>query len=151
MDKFAYEDSRAYEVEKVVINMGTNDIRFDKGGVKKHEKSAEEVLAKAHALFPGAQVIVICTLPMRNIYTYTVRNFMGINWLLEDLCVKFNCTFVDCFMDFLRDDLWDINRGLYCFDGLHLNRFGIQVLTKWFSYIVNMNFNSVIKELPFRY
>jgi len=148
MDKFAYEDTRAYEVEKVLLNMATNDIRFERGGVGKYAKSAEDVIAKARTLFPGAQIIIICTLPMRNIYWYTVDNFLGINGILEGLCVKYNCTFVDCFWDFLTDDRRDIKRSLYCFDGLHLNRYGIAVLTNWVSYIINNNFNSVINTLP---
>jgi alkylated DNA repair dioxygenase AlkB/lysophospholipase L1-like esterase len=148
MDKFAYEDTRVHEVEKVLLNLATNDIRFESGGVGKHAKSAEDVVAKARTMFPGAQIIVICTLPMRNIYRYTVDNFLGINGILEGLCIKYNCTFVDCFWDFLSDDRRDINRGLYCFDGLHLNRYGIAVLTNWVSYIINNNFNNVINTLP---
>ena len=127
----------AGDVEKLIFNFGTNDIHFEKNGVEKFREPTFELIEKAKSLFPDAIIFIVCTLPMRNMYTYTVRNFHGFNRILNDVCQKMNCVFVDCFSSFLTSDLRDINKALYSRDNVHLNRRGLALLCAWLKAVIN--------------
>ena len=73
---------------------------------------------------------------MRKAYPYTVSNVNGFNRLLQDICWRFNCIYIDCFDKFLDGDYYDYNKFLYV-DWHHLNRRGLTVLAECLKCVIN--------------
>jgi hypothetical protein len=111
-------------------------------------------------LFPQAQIIFHCLLPIRVIYNYTAQSVQDFNDLLYNVCMEYGCVYADqCFDHFLAvnrtngnwfknkygQPLWDksgpnhefvdYNKQLY-WDNLHLNDAGLKVLCRSLKYII---------------
>ena len=138
-------------MDKVILSVGTNDIKFHSTlGYKPHPSNARdiaskamlkfrqpmvELVKKAQCLFPGAAIFVQSVIPMKNRYWYTVGNVHGFNSLLHDICRAYNCHYIDCSSRFLDINGCNTNTQLFR-DWLHLNRWGKNILSNWFGYIV---------------
>ena len=144
VDNFYLVNPSANDVDKVILAFGTNDIKFETGGVKKFKDPIINLIKKTKFYFPDAIILVQCTLPMRNLYWYTCENFCGFNDILRGVCFNYNCVYIDCFHDFLSRDRFDHNRNLYN-DIFHLNYWGRNILCHWISKVCNSNsFNRVL-------
>ncbi len=146
VDNFHDRNPSALDVEKIILSFGTNDIKYDssKAGVSKLRVPIGNLIAKVKHLFPDAIILIQCVLPLRNLYWYTSRNVLGLNRLLYQLCLNYNCVFIDIFRDFLSADARDHNRNLF-YDHFHLNFYGRKVLCYWLHNVINRSsFNRVV-------
>ena len=129
-------------VDKVIIAVGTNDIRFYNSFqydlVKDFRGPLTRLILQTKLMFPNAQIMFKCVLPFRIIYKYNVKSVHGFNYLLLDLCTKHGCIFLDCFSQFLDDNSVDYNRNLYR-DKLHLNNIGLSVLCRTLKFAIYNN------------
>ena len=147
VDDFFNLDPAANDIEKVILSFGTNDIKFATRGVKHLTGLVYDLINKVKSYFPGALIFVQCTLPIRNQYWYTVSNVLGFNSILREACMKTNCSYIDCFEDFLSYDRYDYNKALYRGDPWHLNKRGLGILCTWLKAVINRDyFNRVINH-----
>jgi alkylated DNA repair dioxygenase AlkB len=128
----------ATDVEKIIFSLGTNDIKFARRGVSHLKRHVIVLIEKAKFLFPDATILFQCCLPIRNIYTYTVKNVLNFNSMLKSLCYDLNCVYVDCFRLFLSADESDHNHSLF-YDWLHLHWNGKGVLGNFLCHVINQN------------
>lgn len=130
----------SHDVGKVIFSLGTNDVKLFKQDVSKFRQPIKYLINITRKCFGND--IIICfqsLLPMKVMYKYTASNFLGFNNILQDMCMRYNCIYFDCFEDFLDGDGRDFNRFLYN-DPLHLNRYGLSILCQHFKTIIN-NYN----------
>ena len=130
-------------VDKIILNVGTNEIKFFNSKAKNVSRTFWSPLAKLvkqlKSLFPNAQIVILCLLPMRIYYTYTAASIFHFNRLLYKICRNFGCIFYeDCFNHFLDYEGYDINSELYR-DKWHLNDAGLRILCRSLKYIVLNN------------
>ena len=98
-------------------------------------------------LFPAAIILFQSCIPIKCVYSYIARNVLDFNAMLRDLCLDYNCVFVDCFRVFLGHNGSEVNTDLY-HDWLHLNNRGVGVLSTWLKFLVNQNsFDRVVDHL----
>lgn len=145
----SHEEAKADNIDKIIISVGTNDIKYSRRGVGHLRKYLTELISTSKALFPRAKIIFQCCLPIKIAYTYTVTNVLEFNRLLRALCSEFDCTYLDCFTDFLSDDKNDYNKAIYS-DWLHLNGKGLSILSRWLKFVVNQNsFDRIVDFCPY--
>ena len=137
VDNFYFSHSLAGDVQKIIFNFGTNDIKLERHGVFKFQEPVFNLFSKTRNLFPNADIYIIPTLPMKNLYRYTVNNILNFNSILGNAAKHFGCVYVDCFRYFLTHDLCDINKFLYCWDGIHFNMNGLDILGNWVYHIIH--------------
>ena len=126
----------AQNVDKIILCFGTNDIKHSKSGVRHLVSPVFSLINRCKSHFPGALIFICSNLPMRNMYNYTVHNFISFNNILRDACFKTNTYYLDCFDNFLSTDKMDYNRYLFR-DNLHLNRKGLGVLCSILKMVIN--------------
>ena len=145
----SHEDSKSDNIDKIIVSIGTNDIKYSQHGVGHLRKFLIELANTAKDLFPHATLIFQSCLPIKVTYSYTVRNVLDFNSLLREICLSLDCVYLDCFNSFLSSDREDYNKYLYS-DWLHLNGKGLAILAKWFKYVVNQSsFDKVVNWCPF--
>ena len=151
IDDFNVYDPAADDIEKVVLAFGTNDIKDARYGVKHLKNDVFNLINKVKGYFPGAVILVLSTLPMKNMFWYTCQNFINFNHILKDVCYKTNCYYVDCFDNFVNEDCSDYNKLLFR-DPWHLNKKGLGLLCTILKGVINWNyFSSVIRTEYYRY
>lgn len=145
VEYFYKNNTSAGDIEKIIFNLGTNDIKFSHRGVGHLKKYIVELVTKTRMWFPDSMVIFQCCLPIKNVYYFTASNVLELNKILKDVCDTYlNCLYNDCFRYFLDSDYYDYNSELYR-DWLHLNKNGLGILCSWIKYIVHQDsFNNVI-------
>lgn len=137
MVKDFYEnDEQSDDVNKIILSLGTNDIKFASNGVNKFRRSIIELVRSIKSMFPGALIYIQCVLPMKLRFHYTARNVLQFNNILYNICTMERCLYIDCFRDFIDQAGFDYNKNLYK-DNLHLNRRGIGVLCRWLKHCIN--------------
>ena len=122
-----------HKVDKIVINIGTNDIKWLNGRkvsvFKKFRVPMSNFIKDLKFLFPNALIIFTTVLPIRALYDYTAMTVNHFNHLLYQVCNEFGCIFYDCFLDFLAPDQRDYNSSLFR-DKWHLNDNGLRLLCR---------------------
>lgn len=144
LDNFAETNSdRVSHVRQIIFSIGTNDIKIHRQDIGRFKKSICQLVTKARKIF-GEHVNIHfqSTLPMRNLYTYTIDNFIGFNNLLKEICKELYCCYFDCFNEFLDYEHYDHNKYLFA-DHLHLNRRGYAVLQNCLASIINVDRNII--------
>ena len=148
-------------VDKVIINVGTNEIKGYNGFARKVNVFWGPLCKLVQTIrfcFPNAQIIFQSVLPIRSFYRYNAYTVNQFNLLLIKLCKMFGCYFFDCFSLFLDGDCIDINWDLYKFSwkgvrfnqGIHLSEKGIGVLCKALKFAVHHSMHSPYPvDLPF--
>jgi lysophospholipase L1-like esterase len=145
VDSFANFAPEAEDIEKVVLCLGTNDIKNATKGVRHLTSPLFGLINKVKRYFPGAVVLVFSTLPMKNMYWFTCENFLNFNVILRNVCRKTDCYYVDCFNNFLSQNKSDYNSALFR-DPWHLNKKGLGVLCSILKAVINCNnFSSIIR------
>ena len=149
-------------VDKVIINVGTNEVKGFNSSVKKVEVFWDALCNLVQCMrycFPKAQLIFQSILPIRLFYSYNADSVNDFNCLLIKLCSTFGCVFFDCFKLFLDSNEVDINWDLYTYSrkgvrfnqGIHLNEKGIGILCRALKYAVYHNLHSPYpSSLPFQ-
>ena len=141
IDNFAHLNSeKVSRVKQVILSMGTNDIKFlSKGSVNMFQGHIEQLIHSIRYHFgKDVHICIKSVLPMRIMYTYTVKNFLDFNEMLQHISYCMGCTYLDCFGYFLDEQMRDINRGLYV-DPFHLNGYGYKVLEKCLKEAVDVD------------
>ena len=83
-------------------------------------------------------------------YKYTVSNVHVFNDMLDEVCRRYNCLYLDCFRYFLSSDGREFCSALY-YDWVHLNNAGIGVLAQCYKKVMSNNsFNYVIHDFAIR-
>ena len=161
-DFCAENPSSVQQVDKVIINVGTNEIKNFNSFVKNvynHFWSPLCNLVRCmKQCFPKAQLIFQSVLPIRRWYRYNAQSVISFNTLLVRLCRAHACIFFDSFKLFLDDQEHDINWDLYTFSwrgnrfnqGIHLSEKGVSVLCRALKHAVYHNiYNPHPHSLPF--
>ena len=92
-------------IEKLILCVGTNDIRNIRGTGVKHLKSPlVKLFKKAKTLFPNAKVFVQSLLPLPIQNECTKNNVLNFNHILFDLCTKQHIYYLNLFHYFLGHD-----------------------------------------------
>ena len=142
------------KVDKIILNVGTNEIKFfnslDKNVSSYFWSPLCNLVQTLKYLFRNAQIIFQSILPMRIIYKFNVKSVHLFNRLLMDLCERYGCIFYDCFGLFLDEWEWDINFNLYSSRGIHLNSKGLGILCRALKYLIHRNVFNPHPRLPFK-
>ncbi len=128
-------------VEKVIISVGTNDLRNHKAPTVGHLYTPmENLITRIKTYYPSATIYVQSLLPQRVQNAYTVCNVLGFNKLLVKLCAMNKCYYIDIFDQFLGDNKHP-HHALYRWDGVHLSNKGLSVLARAFISKIRGRFN----------
>ncbi len=132
-----------YDVQKVFLSIGTNDIRHCKG-VNHLRGPLRRLVMKTKSLFPGAAVIIQSVLPQQVQHEWTVRNVLGMNKLIKDCCHEQEVYFVDFVENFLLRGGFT-NKNLFV-DKVHPNRRGMALIASRYIRIIHQRapFNPLI-------
>lgn len=152
-----------HKVDKIIINIGTNEIKGFNCYVKNVADCFWSPLSKLVQCikyhFDKAQIIFQSILPIRLWYKYNAESVHLFNQLLINVCKTYGCIFYDCFKLFLDEHNNDINWDLYQYSwkgkrfnqGIHLNERGLGVLCRALKYAVNHNIHNPHPNiLPFK-
>ncbi len=130
---FADNQALVNNVDKIIINIGTNDVKWLNGRrfsvSRKFRVPLCNLIRDLRFMFPMATITFVPMLPIRALYNYTAGTVNDFNRLLLNLCREFGCIFYDCFGDFLAHDLRDYNSELFR-DKWHLNESGLRLLCR---------------------
>ena len=136
-----YETHKEYNVEKIILSVGTNDFRYCQKGIGHLKYFLNKLIRDTKNMFPKAKVYVQSVLPVNRISTYIGRNVINFNRLIYEACVLQHCFYIDIFSSYLNFHGYNINTLLYR-DDVHLNRYGNIMLAKTYISILNdSNFN----------
>ncbi len=145
---FHYENPHSiHKVDKIVVSVGTNDIKWYNCHVKNLRREFKPklitLIQDLKLLFPFASISFQTVLPIRIVYNYTVDSVHQFNNLLLEVCSQFSCTFFDCFSRFLDREGVHPNRLFYR-DNWHLNDIGLKVLCRALKFLIYGNiFNPI--------
>ncbi len=152
MDEFFQEHSlHVSNVDKIILSLGTNEIKylncFRVDMFRKFYSSLMKLVEHAKNLFPRAQIIFQCLLPIFTLYTYTAETVHRFNELLLEVCRRTGSIFFDCFRYFLNDEGSNIRERLYR-DKFHLSKeTGIKVLARALKSVIHGNvFNPLMRN-----
>ncbi len=142
-NEFYFENPNiVHKVDRIVINIGTNDIKWFNGRMysvsKKCRNPLYNLIRDLKFLFSNALIVFTTMLPIRALYNYTAGTVNSFNRLLFDVCNELGCIFFDCFHDFLSRDYRDYNPSLFR-DKWHLNNIGLRVLCRPIKFCIYGN------------
>jgi lysophospholipase L1-like esterase len=131
-----------HKIDKIVISVGTNDIKWYNcfaQNLKREMKPKLVLLVKElKQLFPSAQIYFHTVLPIRVVYKYTAASVHQFNNLLLEVCSQYRCFFFDCFSRFLDKQGNFYDRTLFR-DNFHLNDAGLKVLCRALKFMIYGN------------
>ncbi len=126
-------------VDKVIVNIGTNDVKWFNGRAYSVSRKCRAPLCNLirdlKFMFPLAKIVFVCMLPIKAFYNYTAFTVNSFNRLLIDVCKELGCLFFDCFRDFLAPDCRDYNSSLFR-DKWHLNDHGLRLFCRALKYVI---------------
>ncbi len=135
LDDFLHEHSdHVRNIDKIIFSIGTNEIKnfncYKQDVFSKFYSPLMKLVEHTRNLFPRAQIVFQCVLPIFAMYRYTGMSIHLFNELLIEVCRRTGCVFFDCFRLFLNN--WGSNfRAELYRDKLHLSKErGIGVLCR---------------------
>ena len=144
-DYYTKESNDHASVEKVILSVGTNDLRNNKKSTVGHLYiPMENLIHKLKSYFPGATIYVQSLLPQKIENTFTVSNVIGFNKLLVRICAQNKCYYLDIFDQFLGHDS-NPNSELYRWDGVHLSKKGLSALARVYIDKIRGRFNPIVR------
>ena len=144
LDDHYKEENPDEIVDKIILSVGTNDLRNNKKPTVGHLYTPmENLLSKIKSYYPGATIYIQSLLPQRVQNAFTVSNVLGFNKLLIKLCALNKCLYLDIFSQFLGPNNHP-NPSLYRWDGVHLNNKGLSVLARVFIDKIRGRFNPIV-------
>ena len=147
LDKFykASDEFSDCQVVKVIISVGTNDIRNCKGNINHLKTPLTNLIDKIKLYFPGVKVFLQSVLPVRIENEFTVRNVKRFNSMLFNTCREHKCFYIDIFRNFLTVG-GHFNESLFKHDGCHLKIGCLGILARSFIRVINSReiFNPLI-------
>ena len=92
----------AYQVQKIFLSIGTNDIRYCTGrGVGHLRGHLKRLVKTTQGLFPEAKLFIQSVLPHQAQNPWTVMNVLAMNALIKSCCYEEKVYYVNSFSDFL--------------------------------------------------
>ena len=133
-----------YDVQKVILSIGTNDIRHCKDGIKHLKNTICDFMKFLKITFPSASIYFQSIIPLaHNNCPHVTSNVLDMNKLIYNLCSKFHLYYLDVFRSFLNhwgyrnDRLFpEFDAKKLCFD-IHPNVRGMGVLARRYIYIIH--------------
>ena len=141
-----------FEVRKLFVCVGTNDIRYchDKG-VNHLKTPLKNFFTSIKQLAPHAKIFIQSLLPIpSNDNRFSDRNVLAMNRLLYNMCSKHRLFFIDAFTCFLNGygnrnlnlfPKWDESRKFY---DIHPNSKGMGVLARQYIFLIHSNRFSIM-------
>ena len=135
-------------VDKVIVNIGTNDVKWFNGRAYSVSRKCRAPLCNLirdlKFMFPLAKIVFVSMLPIKAFYNYTAFTVNSFNRLLINVCKELGCLFFDCFRDFLAPDCRDYNSNLFR-DKWHLNDHGLRLFCRALKYVIfDQSFNPFV-------
>ena len=136
-----------FEVRKLFVCVGTNDIRYcyDKG-INHLKMPLKNFFTSIKQLAPHAKIFIQSLLPIpSNGNRFSDRNVLAMNRLLYNMCSKHRLFFIDAFTCFLNGysnrninlfPKWDESRKFY---DIHPNLKGMGVLARQYIFLIHSN------------
>lgn len=131
-------------IEKLIVSVGTNDIRHCRLGVGHLKGPLKQLATKIRELTPNTKVFFQSLLPlplMRNADAKRViNNVITFNRILMNFCIYEKMYFINVFPQFL--DHKGQFRDSYLFKSagdIHPNNRGMGVLAKWYIFTIHNN------------
>ena len=145
LDEHYKNESSDTVVDKVIVSVGTNDLRNNKKDTVGHLYTPmENLVRKIRTYYPGAIIYIQSLLPQRVQNAFTVSNVLGFNKLLIKLAALNKCFYLDIFADFLGENNHP-NPSLYRWDGVHLSNKGLSTLARAFIAKIRGRFNPITR------
>ena len=145
LDEHYKNESSDVVVDKVIVSVGTNDLRNNRRPTVGHLYTPmENLVAKIKTFYPEATIYMQSLLPQRVENAFTVSNVLGFNKLLVKLSALNKCYYLDIFDDFLGTNKHP-NQNLYRWDGVHLNNKGLSTLARAFISKIRGRFNPITR------
>ena len=152
LDDFFHEHTKHIDnVDKIIFSLGTNEVKYlncyKVDIFRRFYSPLMKLVEHAKNLFPKAQIVFQCVLPIFTFYTYTAEAVHRFNDLLIEVCKRTGSIFFDCFGYFLDDQGCNIRGNLYR-DKFHLSSdTGIKVLARHLKSVIHGNiFNPFMRN-----
>ena len=115
---------RISNVRQIIFSVGSNDIKLHKHDFGRFKTPLCQLVTTTRKFFgEDVNIHFQSVHSMRNLYTYTIDNFLGFNKLLMEIGWELYCYYFDCFNEFLDYEHYDHNNTYNLFaDHMHLNR-----------------------------
>lgn len=141
-------------VDKVVISVGTNDIRFCTNGVDHLKGPLKKLCNTIGNLLPRAKIFFqsLIPLPLKHHYDInTPRNIHSFNKILFDICTYKRFYYLNVIHSFLQPVSWDCpqlrNEALFNVNDIHPNKRGLGLLARFYIYaLTNRYFNPLVYQ-----
>lgn len=132
-------------VEKIIVCVGTNDIRHCKeNGVRHLKRPLFTLIEKMKLLYPDCPVWFQSLIPLIVQNQFTVPNVNQFNELLFEVCSQMRIFFLNVFSNFIQFD--HEKRGLFRNEhffvhgkNIHLNKIGLSVLARAYMKVIHCN------------
>ena len=152
LDDFFHEHSKHISnIDKIIFSLGTNEVKYlncyKVDIFRRFYSPLMKLVEHAKNLFPKAQIVFQCVLPIFTFYKYTAESVHRFNDLLIEVCKRTGSIFFDCFGYFLDDQGRNIRGNLYR-DKFHLSSdTGIKVLARHLKSVIHGNiFNPFMRN-----
>lgn len=128
---FSENNGAEYQVRKVLLCAGTNDIRhFNDKGVYYLKSSIDDLIKTAKDLFPSAVIYFQSLIPLPvNNRPFIVEDIDQLNKIIYEACVRKRCYMIDAMSEMLNE-YYVRNPALFKRNNIHPNSNGYSVLAK---------------------
>ena len=132
------------DVKKVIVSVGTNDIRYCKGDINHLKTPMKNLINKLRDYYSdNIQIFIQSVLPIKVTNEYTILNVRRYNSMLFNICRESKCFYLDVFRQFLTFD-GHFNQDLFV-DGCHIKSSCIGLLARSYIKVINRDvFNPLI-------
>ena len=147
---FSSSHADSFDVTKVFISCGTNDIRHSKNGVKYLSAPISDLLKKAKLLFPSARIYCQSLLPLPSKQRPNiVRDINDLNNIIFKACEKQKCCYVNIMPAFLNMNTRQRNHVLFQQgNNIHPNKSGYGILARIYINIIHSKrYNPLVMRL----
>ena len=138
---FYINHSHDFHVEKIILSIGTNDIRCCQDGLGFLTKPLNQLLGKTKELFPNSNKIVQNLLPLPITNRYVASNALDFNCMFFKACTRFRFSVINVFDKFLDKNGFR-SRLLFPANDRNvlLNSVGLGKLAKMYLTIIHSNY-----------
>ena len=143
------KDCNPSNVDKVIMSIGTNDIRYCRNGVGHLFFPVRNLVQKVKTLFPLARIYIQSLIPIRYHQNNPgnlkiVENVLEFNKLLLKAAAEENCFFFNMFDKFLDPTPARVPIPHYYRDAVHLSSAGLSILARSYIEIIRGRKCSII-------
>ena len=131
-------------VEKLIVSVGTNDIRYCYNGVGHLKGPIKQLFKKIKELCPRTKVYIQSLLPLPVINRNIIHNVVCFNNLLINCCAFEHFYYLDVIPNFLDERGMFRSKALFnsSVKDIHPNNRGMGVLAKYYIFVIhNKRFN----------